>query len=420
MDVLGKVTSEVWKNCVGQVVDGVYPLSQFLGSSANAAVFLTDAGGRKAAIKLIPADPKTAEAQIARWQGAAKLSHPHLVRLLKSGRTQVAGSGAIYVVMEYMEEDLSQVLPERSLTTEETRQMLEPVLSALAYLHAQGWVHGHLKASNIMAGGDQVKLSSDGVLRAGETKTADPAEDVWALGLSLIEVLTQKREAVVPATLPEPFRDIAKHCLEPDPAKRWTVPQVAARLQGNTTSKLRYLIPAAVVVAIPLVWFALKSSSDSTTVSQVKPTPAVAAAPATADTKPQSPPPVQKPEKAAVKPTPEPQEKPPAEPPAVAEPVSSDAVPDGVVNEVLPDIPAKARNTIHNKATVSVRVRVDPAGNVLDAKTESSAASKFFSERATRAARKWKFKPSDSDQEWSLRFEVYKTETKVFASRLNR
>ncbi len=422
MDSLGKVSTELWKQCAGQVVDGVFPLQQYLGGNANAVVYLTEFGGQKAAIKLVRADPKSAEPQLARWQAAATLSHPHLIKLLKSGRCQVAGGAAIYVVNEYVEEDLSQVLPERPLTTDELREMLDPLVSALAYLHSQGWVHGHLKSSNIMAIGDQLKISCDGVSRAGESKTAVPAEDVWALGLTLVEALTQRREALVPATMPEPFRDIARRCLEPNPAKRWSMADISARLRGGG-SKWNYLVPAAVLVAGAVIWLALKPPSDSTgtaappasQVEQKKTSPEVTP-PAKAEIKPEAhvQPPVQTPahERARTKAP----EKTQAEAPPPASGSGSPA--DGVVEQVMPDIPSKARSTIHNRAKVSVKVRVDPMGNVSDAKLDGPSPSRYFGDRALKAARLWKFKPGDSDQEWVLRFEIYKAETKVVPVRV--
>ncbi len=69
--------------------------------------------------------------------------------------------------MEYAEEDLSQILPERPLTPGEAREMLDPVLDALSYLHEKGFVHGHFKPSNIMVVDDQVKLSCDNLEVAG-------------------------------------------------------------------------------------------------------------------------------------------------------------------------------------------------------------------------------------------------------------
>jgi TonB family protein len=79
------------------------------------------------------------------------------------------------------------------------------------------------------------------------------------------------------------------------------------------------------------------------------------------------------------------------------------------VKQVLPDVPAKARRTIHGKVTVSILVGVDDTGSVLDAKNESPASSRFFGNLALQAARQWKFapaKPNRSDsREWILRFQ---------------
>ena len=54
----------------------------------------------KAAIKLIPADSVDAPAQLARWRHAAKLSHPHLIRILEMGRCELDSTPMLYVVME--------------------------------------------------------------------------------------------------------------------------------------------------------------------------------------------------------------------------------------------------------------------------------------------------------------------------------
>ena len=51
-----------WKQWEGQIVNGTFPLRQYLGGSEHSAVFLTERRGRdpqRAAIKLIPAATKT-------------------------------------------------------------------------------------------------------------------------------------------------------------------------------------------------------------------------------------------------------------------------------------------------------------------------------------------------------------------------
>jgi len=97
-------------------------------------------------------------------------------------------------------------------------------------------------------------------------------------------------------------------------------------------------------------------------------------------------------------------------------------VPAGVINQVLPNVPAKARATIQGRVKVSVRVRVDPSGSVVDATLDSPGPSTYFANLAMQAARRWKFVPAKIDgkdvmNEWILRFEFLNNSTKVHAVR---
>src|SRR5207237_1348299 len=133
-----------WKRWQGRVVAGQFLLHEYLGGSEHSAVFLTErkGGPQKAALKLIATDPTDAYVQLARWSAAAKLSHPHLIRLFETGRCELDGVQLLFVVMEYAEENLSQIIPQRPLTTEEAREMTGNALDALGYLHDKGLVHG--------------------------------------------------------------------------------------------------------------------------------------------------------------------------------------------------------------------------------------------------------------------------------------
>src|ERR1700730_1603698 len=120
--------SEKWER---RTVDGRFPLQRYLGGSDHSAVFLTlrqDGAGDsgKAVIKLISADAD-AEKQLLQWKAVRELNHPNLIRIFEAGRCELDGEAALYVVMEYAEENLSQILPERALTAEETRGMLPPI-----------------------------------------------------------------------------------------------------------------------------------------------------------------------------------------------------------------------------------------------------------------------------------------------------
>src|SRR5580700_9296511 len=91
---------------IGQVVAGKFRLGQFVGGNEHSAVFLVDYDGQevhKAAIKLISADSVEAASQLARWRQIARLSHPHLIRLLEMGRCELDHRAMLYVVMEYAE-----------------------------------------------------------------------------------------------------------------------------------------------------------------------------------------------------------------------------------------------------------------------------------------------------------------------------
>src|SRR5260370_25501999 len=134
--------------------------------------------------------------------------------------------------------------------------MLEPVLDALVYLHSNSLVHSRIKPSTILATADQLKLSSDTLFPIGESRklsrkfdahdapetAASPlsaAADVWSLGMTLVETLTQRpcalqpgsqADPIVPDTLPQPFLDVARQALRRAPRRRWSVAEIAARL----------------------------------------------------------------------------------------------------------------------------------------------------------------------------------------------
>jgi TonB family protein len=256
--------SDTWKECEGQVVDGEFRLLEHLGGSDHSVVFLTERGKgkpQKAAIKFVQADAANAELQLTRWKQAAQLSHPNLIQLFETGRCHLAGMDLMYVVMEFAAENLAEFLPQRALAPAETRDMLEPFLETLTYLHGKGFLHGRIKPGNILAIDDQLKLSSDSLRRIGEAaidgakpdaysppesaearEDSSPARDVWALGVTLVEALTQRApdrtasqsanqgEVPIVDTVPQPFLDIARHCLQLDPQRRWTVTEISTRL----------------------------------------------------------------------------------------------------------------------------------------------------------------------------------------------
>lgn len=492
--------NQSWKQWEGRLIHDQFQLQQYLGSSGPGVVFLTERSGKnplKAAIKFIPVDSTNAETQLSRWISAAGLSHPHLLRVFETGRCRIDDAEFLYIVTEYADENLSQILLQRSLTAEETREMLDPVLDALLYLHSKSFIHSRIKPSNIMAVSDQLKISSDGIcpigapgervsLRASadvspydspESATAhlSPANDVWSLGMSLVEILTQRLPLWDPAdqrnpqlpessseNLTQPFFDIASHALQRDPARRWSMGEIAARLQPNAQ-----VHPAPVPLSVePLLPRAPQPSRSPRMPSppesrrtQKSPSsspryiiPAVAGAlilagifivPKLMNPQPQASQPssssgsaqlrVPAPVKSTVKTN---SHASASSSPANSLNSNSQSIParlrseskskpasanpghGAVLSQVLPDVSAKARDTIHGTVKVAVRVHVGPAGNVTAADLDGPVPSKYFANVATQAARHWTFQAPESaghsvPSEWLLRFYFTPSSTKA-------
>jgi serine/threonine-protein kinase len=449
--------TEAWKQWEGQVVNGKFHLGPYLGGSDHSAVFLTELSERglqKAAIKLIAADPKNAEVCLSRLMLAARLSHPHLIQLFQMGPCQLGTTELLYVVMEYADENLSQILPHRAVTAAEARDILMPVLEALAYLHGKGFVHGHIKPANIMAIDDRIRVSSDGLCPMDESsgglwkpglydppeaasKTNSAASDIWALGLTLAEALTQRipvwqsteqGEPVVPETLPAPFFDLVRHCLRRNPQHRWALADIAMLLQPaspilqkQTTAtpttafvRRRYALPTVAVSLALALLLAGPRLLNRRAKTQPRPEQPLGKTETEQSTRrsademqssggtAQSPTSLQS-EGGAKRPT--------------GGPVQGE-----ILHQVLPDVPESARDTIRGKVRVSVRVAVDPSGNIVGATLDSSGPSRYFANLALQAARRWEFGAAKVDNrsvpsQWILRFEFERTATKVFPVR---
>jgi TonB family protein len=418
----------------GRVIDGRFSLLQWLGSSDWSHVFLTELegqGSQRAAIKLMSAYASDSGAHLSRWQVATTLSHPHLMRIFHTGRCQINTAPLIYAVMEYAEEDLAQILPERALTPDEAGEMLHPVLDALSYLHGKGFVHGHLKPSNITVVDNQVKLSCDSLHRLGEPGKSlraprvyaapevvngaiSPAADAWSLGVTLVEALTQQlpawgnsvpREAVLPKSIPQPFSEIAQECLRSDPALRCTLTDIQSHLEPTRSlpepaiktlrgapAKFRVtaLTAAALVVFALIVALRLGSHQTRPSLPTAKQRPVAAVEPVSSQARN----PVHQTPKGTV-------------------------VKGAVSERVLPDVPRKASGTIQGKVKVRIRVTADSSGEVSNAKFDSAGPSKYFANLALQSARQWKFKPAQRDGQavssvWMLRFQFGRTATEVF------
>jgi TonB family protein len=462
----------------GQTVDGKFQLRQHLGGSPRSNVFLTQYGEarpRDAAIKLLPAPIGCAEAQLSRWRFAANLSHPNLLRIFDFGRCELGNVPMLYVVSELASENLAEIIPERALSPEEAREMLAGVLDVLAFLHSRAFVHRHLKPSNIMAVGEALKVSSDGLYRLndsiedtrkpspydppeGTRNGASPPGDIWSLGMTLVEILTQelptwnpsdRRDPSIPdEIMPPPFAEFARHCLRREPKNRWSATDILAHLPRTVPAAARAPAPiSAPAVPLPAAEPAAAPRTDRErpriegpqmrryATGALAATAALAAIFATAKlTRHHATGPVSQPASAPVQaevksprsrptrseqtvrtaaltasPVKQPKqpvsEKPKVEVPAArvppppvsnatAESAAIEPTPGHIIHQVLPDVPRRASDTIWGTVRVIVRATVDPSGSVSSAELTSAGPSHYFARLSVDAARKWQFDPA--------------------------
>ena len=491
--------NEVRRYLQGQVVDERFPLIQYLGATEHSCVFLTeyaDAENNRAAIKLIPAPPRSTEPMLTRWRLASRFAHPHLLRLYDAGRCTIDGAPMLYVVMEFAEENLGETLIRRPLSPAETHEMLCPVLDALGYIHGKGFVHGHVQPSNIMAIGDKLKLSSDRIARIGElpdrrngnarycapeydTASLSQATDVWSLGMTIVECLTERwadadRAAIaLPADLPAPFSELARHCLNKSPRRRWDVPALKARLQVRSfalkqeaaisalaparaperkpeakakpaptpvlapapvvrpeaSAKLRRPLALIAATGVALTTVAVgvalhKHSSHATARAVAAEPPAAQTDVARARTSENAAPPAQAQPAPVALPLPsfngrtsavtdvvEAASVPPA--PTPVKPASESTRGD-VLHRAVPEVPLFASRTISGTVRVGVRVKVDPAGKVVAAELDPAGPSRYFARLSMEAAHEWKFAGA-GPSEWLIRFNYSNSATTATA-----
>jgi len=191
-------------------------LLKFIGKGGFGSVYTAIHNGKLVAVKKgeFDADAEEDTSDILNEiEFLSDLRHPNIVKYIACGRDDTN----IYIFMEYMEGgSMAQYVKLRgNLTETEVQKYSAQILSGLDYLHKNNIIHRDIKGSNMLL--DQlklnVKLSDFGAARklatldrsrtdnlVGTTYwmspevirgcAAGPENDVWAFGITLIEMLT--------------------------------------------------------------------------------------------------------------------------------------------------------------------------------------------------------------------------------------
>ncbi len=207
----------LWGDLEGRQLDGHWLLGQLVRPEGRTAWFeAIGEDGTPMMLSITEALNDEDELK-ARLQAASEIRHPNVVAIHEARISQLDDTPVVIAAMEMTEENLADVLRERTLSAAEGRQVLDAALAALTAMHARGLVHKHMEAASILAMGETIKVRSDCLYLGGSAFGSEAAEDVRSAARMAAQAVTGRfpmgENDPVLQLLPEPMARAIRRAL---------------------------------------------------------------------------------------------------------------------------------------------------------------------------------------------------------------
>src|SRR5687768_8175178 len=188
-----------------------------LGSGSSGSVWLArdEQTGLDVALKIVPREGKAADRAEREAEAASRLRHERCLRSYGFG----SDAGHVYIAYEYVGgRTLREAMRAGDLRDGQLVEAAAQILDGLSHAHGRGIVYRDVKPSNVLVldeDGVSIRLLDFGLARFDEAETltavgdvpgtlayisperlrgaeAEPASDVWAVGVLLWEALAGK------------------------------------------------------------------------------------------------------------------------------------------------------------------------------------------------------------------------------------